>query len=669
MAYADLSIRSAFRVAIVIMATLAFLAVANISFYSISTGQFDRAQNSIRSEVEYLCLQLEKIDNRSAALTASAESGQDTAALDSASDPITDLLSGYTLAETGTVVISVGDTIVASDDPKLPPGSSVRDLLGNDIADAIEQSCTTDELLQIVNTGASAGAQEPTSTEAYLLARHQGDRTVFIIESADRIYRDRATIVGRVLIVAIVMLAVVLTIVDRLLVLVVARRIDKTNDALARITAGDLEVRVEDKGTREFKSLSAGINHTVDSLKNLIAEAETRMDAELATAHTIQESALPRVFPPFPDISRLDVYASMQPARQVGGDFYDFFLIGDSTPDAGKLAFVVSDVSGKGIPAALFMMKAKAQIRDYLQSGLKLGEAMAEANRQLCDGNDAGMFVTSWVGVLDYATGHIDYVNAGHNPPLLWQRDGGWRWLSDRSGLPLGLFEGLPYKVLSVDCKPGDTLLLYTDGVTEAFDTEENQYGEERLLSLVEHGSHAHPQKLVELVRGDVAEYAKGAEQSDDITVLALEYGIPPEVTTTLEVPAHVEELGRVNDFLHAELDRRLCPKRVQNQIDIAVEELFVNVCHYAYPNATADEPGTVRIQRTYFAEPPSITVDIIDEGVPFDPLAKPDATLPSNIEDMQIGGLGIFMTKQVVDELRYERVDNTNVVTIVKRW
>ena len=278
------------------------------------------------------------------------------------------------------------------------------------------------------------------------------------------------------------------------------------------------------------------------------------------------------------------------------------------------------------------------------------------------------MFVTAWIGVLDSGSGHVDYVNAGHNPPLLWNRAQGWQWLRERSGTPLGLFE-LPYRAHEVDCEAGDMLLLYTDGVTEAFDADENLYGEERLLSVAEEGFRLHPRELLEAVRADVAAHAAGAEQSDDITVLTLEVGVPPEVTATIEVPALVAELDRVNGFLHAELDKRLCPQRVQGQLDIAVEELFVNVCSYAYPDAAPDAPGTVRIQRTYAADPDSITVDIIDQGVPYNPLAKPDAVTPGNIEDVPIGGLGILMAKRVTDEMRYERSGESNVVTIVKKW
>ena len=359
----------------------------------------------------------------------------------------------------------------------------------------------------------------------------------------------------------------------------------------------------------------------------------------------------------------------MQPAREVGGDFYDFFLIGDECDaQSGRLGFVVADVSGKGVPAALFMMAAKTAIRGYMESGMDPGEAFENANRKLCAGNDSAMFVTAFAGVLDYASGRIVYVNAGHNAPLIWQQ-GEWSQLEGKSGLPLGVFDGMPYRAFECTCAIGDELLLYTDGVTEAMDVDDALYGLDRLRALLDDNYDLHPRELIELVRHDVARFSEGAEQADDITMLALEFGVPPEVTATIIVPADDRELPHVTEFVHTELDRRLCPVRAQRQLDIALEELFVNVAHYAYPDATPERPGEVRVSYTYSAEPPSITVEIADEGIPFDPVARPDAVAPKSIEDARIGGLGILMAKKSVDEMSYERVDGTNVVTITKRW
>lgn len=211
-----------------------------------------------------------------------------------------------------------------------------------------------------------------------------------------------------------------------------------------------------------------------------------------------------------------------------GGDFYDFFLIGDAcNAESGKLGFVVADVSGKGVPAALFMMAAKTTIRGYMESGMELGEAFENANRKLCAGNDSAMFVTAFAGVLGYATGSIAYVNAGHNAPFLRQH-GEWRQLTDKSGLPPGLFDGMPYKAFECTCAIGDELLLYTDGVIEAMDVDDALYGLDRLKALLDDNLDLHPRELIELVRRDVTRFSEGAEQADDITMLALEFGVPP---------------------------------------------------------------------------------------------------------------------------------------------
>lgn len=697
-----LGLRAVFGIWLAVVVALAFMAVSAASFASTSGTELHMAEEDMQQEVGYLRNQIQRSDARASALEKAMEQGGldydkvDSNLLDEISDLFDDhiLLEGYTTEDDGIVIVTIGNTIYISDDERFKAGYSLSDVFDPESMAAVEKSKSTGEMQRFVLDDPTAmvavaedGSKALSTTDArsflaYLyaedasgsIASKEGDefdidQSIIMIRSSEQVFSRRSSLMKWMTLSTFVLLIVVYLIVFRLLERVVARRIDETNETLTRVTAGDLDARVEVCDTREFESLSEGINTTVDALKGWIAEAEARMDTELATAKAIQESALPRIFPPYPDISKFDIYASMNTARQVGGDFYDFFLIGDECDaNEGKLGFVVADVSGKGIPAALFMMKAKALLRDYVGSGMELGEAVTEANAQLVEGNDEDMFVTAWVGVLDYGTGHVEYVNAGHNPPLIWQREDGWHWLKKKSGPVLGLFE-MTYRAHSLDCLVGDTLLLYTDGVTEAFDVDEKLYGEERLLEVAEENYRLHPRELLEAVRADVAAYSEGAEQSDDITILTLEVGVPPEVTALIEVPALVENLTVVNDFLHAELDRRLCPHRVQNQLDIAVEELFVNVCRYAYPNATDESPGTVRIQRTYSSEPPSISVDLIDKGIPYNPLDKPDAVTPDNIEDVPIGGLGILMAKRCVDEMRYEWSDGCNIVTIVKQW
>lgn len=532
-----LGIRGLFRVAILIVVAIASLSIAIVSFTNVTNSEQKRAEASMRSEVNYLCLQLESLGKRAETfnqITSSA--GIDPQELESRnpegynllSDPVGDVLKGYTLAETGTVAIIAEGTVIASDDGRVPVGSDVRELLGDEVHDAIGKSLESGQLQLVPYNGVfdeagGAGAWGDNDGEAYLLAGQQDAYTVMVIEPVSMVYRDRNAVMGRETFVGLVMLILVSIIVDRLLNSVVARRIDKTNEALERITSGNLETRIEARGTREFISLASGINVTVEALQGWIAEAETRMESELTAARAIQESALPSTFPPFPDIPRFDLYAVMNAAKEVGGDFYDFFLLDDCGPDSGKLAFLIADVSGKGVPAALFMMKAKTLVRRELQSGKELSRAVEYANEELAEGNEACMFVTMWVGILDYGTGHVDYVNAGHNPPLHWQAEGGWRWLQDRSGLPLGLPVGGSYSTYSLDCSAGDKILLYTDGVTEAMSKDGELYGEDRLKAAVNANSAMHPKMLVDAVRHDVATFAQDAEQSDDITILVLE--------------------------------------------------------------------------------------------------------------------------------------------------
>lgn len=695
---------------------LVFMLTTALGFVSITHGERQEAYDDMQSEVKYLCNQLADSDRKSDSMARFIESigldivtmsDEDTRTLVE-SFSIENLLDGYTRDEDGLVLVlynmsltheaengaseAEGNETDESDGFYFNPEtwkvsladregfdsfSNIRECLDHTIIQAIGEGLYTGEPQRVIyddNIGTmtdlgSALGKTVNAEVAFLCAQSVNDYAVVMIRPASMVFADRRAAITWTALTSFVLLLAVYAMVSRLLGRVVVRHINDTNNVLARITEGDLEARVEVQDSAEFRSLSEGINETVDTLKGWIAEAETRMDSELATAKAIQEAALPRIFPPFPDIMSFDIYASMHPAKEVGGDFYDFFLVGDEPgADKNKLGFVIADVSGKGIPAALFMMAAKTQIHDYMASGMELGEAIENANHQLCDNNDAGMFVTVFAGILDYTTGHVVFVNAGHNPPLLWQ-GGSWNWMRKRSGLPLGLFDGMPYKAYEVDCLPGDQFLLYTDGVTEAMDVSDQQYGEKRLEELTEGNFDLHPRMLVNTVRESVAEFTVGAEQSDDITILALEVGVPPELTATLEVPAKLEELENVNAFIHSELDRRLCPLRAQNQIDIAVEELFVNVVSYAYAGIPDRRENTLRVSYTYTTDPPSIKIDFVDEGVAFNPLAKPDASTPSDIMDVPIGGLGILMAKKSVDEMTYERVDDTNVVSIVKRW
>ena len=294
--------------------------------------------------------------------------------------------------------------------------------------------------------------------------------------------------------------------------------ISRANASLARIASGELDEKVLAGGSTEMDALADDINTTVDRLRGYIAEAEQRAAAEMAMAKAIQYNVLPSNFPPYPAlVDKIDIFARMITAKEVGGDFYDFYFAGTN-----RLALVMADVSGKGVPAALFMMRAKATLQGYLKSGLGIVEAVEKTNHRLATRNDANMFVTAWIGVIDLTTGELEYVNAGHNPPLLKRTDGSVEYMRERSGPALAVMDGVRYRRQTLTLALGDGIVLYTDGVTESANRSQTLFGEERLVGTMRSllGVHDSGAIVDGIIRGVVA-FAEGAEQADDITVLA----------------------------------------------------------------------------------------------------------------------------------------------------
>ncbi len=328
---------------------------------------------------------------------------------------------------------------------------------------------------------------------------------------------SRNVSVGVTTVMQIVVFAALFVMIYYLVKKLVVDNIRRINGSLSEITEGKLETVVDVRSHQEFASLSDDINSTVDTLKRYIADAAARIDAELAFAKAIQHSALPSVFPPYPNHKEFGIWAEMVTAKEVGGDFYDFYFV-----DEDNLAILVADVSGKGIPAAMFMMTAKTLLKSYAESGMGVEAVLTHANNKLCEGNDAGMFVTAWMGFLNIKTGTLTYANAGHNPPVLRHADGSVAYLRSRPGLVLAGMEGIRYRKNELQLTPGDVLYLYTDGVTEATNLNNELYGEDRLLQVLQ--TSADPQALCTQVKADVDAFQGDAPQFDDITMLALAY-------------------------------------------------------------------------------------------------------------------------------------------------
>ena len=345
------------------------------------------------------------------------------------------------------------------------------------------------------------------------------DALLMVMEPLDYVYANRNGEIYENTLSDLLLFAVLYVLVAMLLDKLVIRSLQRVNVSLDRITDGHMDEKVWVRNSSEFSELSDDINQMVTALRGYIDQAEKRMQDELKLAKSIQDAALPKNFA-MPG-ENIDLYALMTPAKQVGGDFYDFFYC-----DRDKLCLVIADVSGKGVPAALFMMRAKTAIKNYARHGNSAAAKVLEhVNHTLCEGNDAEMFVTVWLGILDLNTGKIQCANAGHEYPVLMRAGGDYELLMDKHGLALAAMDGVPMKEYEIDLDPGDRLFVYTDGVPEAINEKVEAYGTERLCDKLNTLKNVPQQQALESVLRDIRNFAGAAEQFDDITMLGITYG------------------------------------------------------------------------------------------------------------------------------------------------
>lgn len=404
-----------------------------------------------------------------------------------------------------------------------------------------------------------------------------------------------------------------------------------------------------------FQYMVSELNEYIQNLSRVTAEKE-RIGAELDVARHIQASMLPCIFPAFPERHEFDIYASMTPAKEVGGDFYDFFLVDDD-----HLALVIADVSGKGVPAALFMVIAKTLLKNRAQMGAGPKEVLEVVNDQLCESNEAEMFVTVWLGIYEISTGKLRAANAGHEYPAIRRKDGSFELYKDRHGFVLAGMQGMKYREYELQLDEGDELFVYTDGVTEATDAAEQLYGTDRLLAALDSAGDCEPEELLMAVKADIDRFVAEAPQFDDITMLSLKRrGISAGDELTLE--AKLENIEKAAAFVEERLERLDCSIKSKTQLAIAIDEIMSNIARYAYAPGTGE--ATLRFEHGDGA----VTLTFIDRGVPYDPLAKPDPDTTLSAEERQIGGLGIYMVKKSMDDCGYEYRDGQNIFWIKKR-
>ncbi len=428
-----------------------------------------------------------------------------------------------------------------------------------------------------------------------------------------------------------------------------------------RLAKGDYDAKLNEDGKlEEIRELSATFNGLGDAIKARIAEVERtteqkeRYHQELVIASEIQSSILPRQFPPFPELADgIDLFGLMRPAKEVGGDLFDFIPLPD-----GKIAFLIGDVSGKGAPAAFFMAMARMLVRTLSERGWSPPEILRRANLVLEKENPKSMFVTLLYCEFDPRSGQLRMASAGHNPPLLVRAGGAVRNAEIPPALPLGAMKNIRYAPTRLALSEGDLLLLYTDGVTEAVNSSQEMFGNERLEKALSDMTQMSCEEIAKGVVAAVDSFSAGGEQFDDITVVAFRFkkaagadgteAVIKDRVVKLELPASTAVLGEVAWFAEAAAERAGFDLADRQRVAVALDEIVTNVIMHSY-RGRAEERFTVEFEPFVGG----LRIEVLDTGLPFE-FDKASETRPG-IQMPEDDGLGLFLAKSILDEIKYE--------------
>lgn len=415
------------------------------------------------------------------------------------------------------------------------------------------------------------------------------------------------------------------------------------------------------KTSRRLVRMSDRSEQKLKITEDALSKANKRMEQELNVGREIQMSMLPSTFPPFPEHDEFSIYAQLHPAREVGGDLYDFFFTAENW-----LCFSVGDVSGKGVPAALFMTVTKAMVKSRASDDLSPASIITHANEELSTDNVSSMFITFFLCLLNIKTGEMLYTNAGHNPPYIKRRDGSIETLNKRHGPVMGAMEGIAYKEDKNRLYQGDMIFLFTDGVTEAMDEAENLFGEASLLDLLKSGDNQTPDELVNATFKAVKNFENGTPQSDDITVLALKYLKPLQESIIhsmdLILKNRLYEIDRMNNRFNEFAGKHAIPLKISRTMGMIFDELLNNIISYAFLDESEHE---IEVKVELSGE--DMVITLTDDGIPFNPFQKEAPDTKLSIEDREIGGLGILLVRQMMDKVSYQRKIDKNVISLVK--
>ena len=448
----------------------------------------------------------------------------------------------------------------------------------------------------------------------------------------------------------------------------ITRPLARFADSADEVAKGNLDATLPDIKTKdEMARLSQSFSLMQTSLKQQMEElrqstaSKAAIESELKVASDIQMSMLPKIFPAYPDRDDIDIFGQLTPAKAVGGDLFDFFIRDE------KLFFCIGDVSGKGVPAALVMAVTRAQFRTVSAHESQPERIITRLNDTMSEGNDSNMFVTLFVGVLDLPTGRLRYCNAGHDAPMLIGSNIGM--LPCDSNLPVGVMGGWKFTMQETQIDPGTTIFLYTDGLTEAENIDHAQFTEERILKVADTSlstNDHNPHRLVENMTNAVRDFVNGAEQSDDLTMLAIQYTkqqLDVRYQRSITLTNDIQQVPQLAEFIDDVCEAMGFDELTTMQMNLAIEEAVVNVMNYAYPEGTT---GSVNIEVQ--ANDARLKFVISDSGKHFDPTSVAEADTTLSAEDRSIGGLGIYLVRQLMDSVNYERIGGFNVLTLRKK-
>ncbi len=403
-----------------------------------------------------------------------------------------------------------------------------------------------------------------------------------------------------------------------------------------------------------YYSVKIGI--TDSKWQSDLMRERTGIEKEMSNARGIQQGLLITDFPCKP---YCDVSSSMSAAKEVGGDFYDCFVVGDD-----HLAVVIADVSGKGLPASLFMATSMALIRSNVQAGGDLDKAMEKANRELSANNSMKYFVTVWIGVINLRTGDVTYVNAGHNPPFI-RKGGKYEMLRSQPDFVFGRKKRMSYNRHHLHLDVGDGIFLYTDGVTEAARTDGDMFKEDRLEKSLSSVADAGPAETIAKVKSDVSDFVGSADQSDDMTMMSIVYTHPYDIEPDEGIRVRADNQGyeKVMGRIRQRMSEAGCPARTITEMETACSEIYANIDMYAYKDK--EEKGDVLVTTDVING--AVRITFTDWGIPFNPLEREDPDPILSFKERRKGGLGIMVVKKICDDVSYVREGDRNILKLEK--